>query len=67
MTKDEILAKFKEITPKYAQDGIIIQGLFGSYARGEEHKNSDVDIAYKLNEELFFQSIKDLVVLQNLL
>lgn len=45
MKKDEILAKLKELKPKYAKDGIIIQGLFGSYARDEASEGSDIDIA----------------------
>lgn len=58
MKKDEILAKLKELKPKYAKDGIIIKGLFGSYARGEEHEKSDIDIAYVLDEPLFFSKYR---------
>lgn len=34
---------------KYLYEGFIIQGIFGSYARGEENENSDIDILYNLN------------------
>ncbi len=34
---------------KYLYEGFIILGIFGSYARGEENENSDIDILYNLN------------------
>ena len=35
MTKNEILQKLKELKPKYEEEGFLILGLFGSYARDE--------------------------------
>jgi hypothetical protein len=54
MKKDEVLAKLRELKPRYEEDGVVICGIFGSLARGEEDVNSDIDIAYKLDEKLFF-------------
>lgn len=53
ITKDEILAKLKELKPHYAQEGFEIVGLFGSYARGEADENSDIDILYDLEAQKF--------------
>lgn len=54
MTKETIVAKLKELKPKYEKEGVIICGVFGSFARGEARDVSDIDIAYKLDEKLFF-------------
>lgn len=50
MTKNEILNKLLELKPKLSEDGIIIVGLFGSYARGDYTKDSDIDILYELKD-----------------
>ena len=39
MTAKEILKKLSDLKPKFKKDGIIIVGLFGSYARGDNTKN----------------------------
>ena len=53
MTKEYILTKLKELKPKYEQDGLIILGLFGSYAKDNATENSDIDILYKLEIDKF--------------
>jgi predicted nucleotidyltransferase len=50
MKKEEILNKLRQIKPKLIEDGFIIDGLFGSYARDENNDNSDVDILYHLED-----------------
>jgi len=57
--KNDILLKLKEIKPAYAQEGLILLGLFGSYAKGTETKFSDIDIAYKLDYDKFSLKYKD--------
>ncbi|MEA1955910.1 MAG: nucleotidyltransferase domain-containing protein [Campylobacterota bacterium] len=52
-SKNEILNKLKEFKPKYEKDGLILLGLFGSYAIDKQTKYSDIDIAYKLDYEKF--------------
>ena len=39
-------------------------GIFGSYARGEDKENSDIDILVELNEDL---SLLEVIRLKNLL
>jgi len=57
--KNDILLKLKEIKPTYAQEGLILLGLFGSYAKGTETKYNDIDIAYKLDYDKFSLKYKD--------
>ena len=59
MNKNEILSKLKEIKPTYEKEGLILLGLFGSYAKGTQTKFSDLDLAYKLDYELFSLHYKD--------
>ena len=46
----EILIKLKVLKEKYALMGFFIIGVFGSYARGENKKDSDIDIFYKIDK-----------------
>lgn len=49
----EILEKLRELKEIYKKDGFIIEAIFGSYARGDYTKESDVDILYYLNEDFY--------------
>lgn len=51
----EILAQSKE---QFLSDGVEIVGVFGSVARGETTPTSDIDIAYKLIKDSFFQKYR---------
>ena len=42
------IEKIKKLKPILEKDGFIIEGVFGSYARGEETPQSDVDLLYSL-------------------
>lgn len=55
MTKEEILLTLKNLKPTYEQDGFVILGLFGSYAKGKAGENSDVDILYDLDEAVYLK------------
>ena len=44
MDKNEILSKLKEIKPIYEKEGLIILGLFGSYAKESAKQDSDIDV-----------------------
>lgn len=47
----EIILQNKKKLEKFCRDnGITYLGLFGSYARGEQKKNSDIDLLYKLKK-----------------
>ncbi len=43
--------KIADLKKKYESEGFIILGIFGSYARGEEKKDSDIDILYETTAE----------------
>lgn len=53
MDKNEIVLKLKEMKPLYEKEGLILLGLFGSYAKGKQTQFSDIDIAYKLDYDKF--------------
>lgn len=60
-----ILAEHKEeIRKRY---GVIILGIFGSYARGEENKTSDVDILVELERPIGLKFFELWDNLENLL
>ena len=42
----------KKIIPILKKNKVVRAGIFGSYARGEEKKNSDVDILIDINVSL---------------
>lgn len=44
MTRDELLAKLRELKPWLEEQGIVNVRLFGSYARDEAGPDSDVDL-----------------------
>jgi len=56
--KKSILSKLKELKPTYAKEGLILLGLFGSYARDTQTKFSDIDVAYKLDYDKFSLNYK---------
>ena len=47
---NHILPLLKHAKQKYADEGFNIVGIFGSYARNEATKESDIDILYELDE-----------------
>ncbi len=58
MNKNEILSKLKELKPAYEKEGLILLGLFGSYAKDTQTKFSDIDVAYKLDYDKFSLNYK---------
>ena len=44
MSINDIYEKLRLIKPILSNDGINILGVFGSYARGDYHTDSDVDV-----------------------
>lgn len=58
MNTNEILLKLKELKPEYEKEGLILLGLFGSYAKNTQTKFSDIDVAYKLDYDKFSLNYK---------
>jgi predicted nucleotidyltransferase len=50
LTEKEILSFLKQNKPKLKHYKVKRLGLFGSYARGEQHKNSDIDMVVEYEE-----------------
>ncbi len=60
--KNPVVAEIKEkITPILEDKEVEFAGLFGSYSRGEEGENSDIDILVKFSSP---KSLLDLVGLE---
>ena len=57
--KNSILSTLKKLKPVYEKEGLILLGLFGSYARDTQTKFSDIDIAYKIDYDKFSSKYKD--------
>lgn len=46
-----IAAIRKKVLPIFKKQGVLKAAIFGSFARGEEKKNSDVDMLIKLRKD----------------
>ena len=57
MNKEFILEKLKKLQPKYKEEGILLIGLFGSYAQQKENIESDIDILIETTPK-FMQKYK---------
>jgi len=51
MTKEYIVNYLKSVKSKYAQEGLMIKALFGSYSRDEADESSDIDILVEATPE----------------
>jgi len=49
----KIIDKIKLVKEKYLSEGFIIVGVFGSFARGDEAKDSDIDILYEMTDDFY--------------
>ena len=57
-TIDEIKAKINPIAKQYNLSKVY---LFGSYARGEEDENSDIDIALEIEDESHYMDVYEIL------
>lgn len=59
MTKETILKTLKTLKPQYEQEGLSIVGLFGSFAKDQDDKFSDIDIVYHIDYPRFSEKFQD--------
>jgi predicted nucleotidyltransferase len=59
LSLEQIVNQLKEYKVDYQKEGLNIAGIFGSYARGEHNKLSDIDIAYSIDHNTFSKYYKD--------
>lgn len=52
---NDILLLLKQAKQNYAKEGFKILGIFGSYARNDATKESDIDILYELDASFIKQ------------
>jgi uncharacterized protein len=51
MTRDQIIAKLRELKPQLERDSHVSAiAIFGSYARDEAHPGSDIDVIVEFSE-----------------
>ncbi len=62
--KDTLAAHEEEIRKRY---GVVISGIFGSYARGEQNELSDIDILVELEKPIGLKFFELWDELENLL
>lgn len=55
MDRDMILTSLNHFNEKYRGTGFELAVLFGSFARGTQDLYSDIDIAYKIDHNLFYK------------
>ncbi len=66
MQREAILQYLKQVKPYYEKEGFIIEGLFGSYARGDANENSDIDILIEIDKKVIDIYSKKKSLKQNL-
>lgn len=52
MSRDELLARLRELKPWLAEQGVVNLRLFGSFARDEAGPDSDVDLLVDLTRRM---------------
>lgn len=58
MSRTDIIKTLKEFKEKYSEKyGILLIGIFGSVARNEEKKESDLDVVVKVKKQDLFKII----------
>ena len=60
--KNEVETIKKKLIPVLKKNKVDKAGIFGSYARGEQKRNSDIDILIKIDDKEF--SLLDLIALE---
>ncbi|MCH7762731.1 MAG: nucleotidyltransferase domain-containing protein [Candidatus Marinimicrobia bacterium] len=58
MSRSEIIQTLKEFKKQYAEEyGILLIGVFGSVARDDAKKESDIDVVVKIKKQDLFKLI----------
>ncbi len=48
--QNDLLNKIKKLKPKLHDEGFELLGVFGSFARDEQSKDSDIDLLYEITD-----------------
>jgi hypothetical protein len=61
----KLIEQILQLKKKFESDGFIIEGVFGSYVRGENKPDSDIDLLIELNDE-FKDKYKGFIAIRRL-
>jgi uncharacterized protein len=50
---NKLLQTFSRVKKQYQEEGFILLGIFGSFAREEQSSDSDLDLLYELDEKFY--------------
>ena len=68
LTREKIIELLQEISPYLAAEfGVSKIGLFGSYAKGQQHETSDIDIIVEFERPVGFRFFELVDYLENIL
>lgn len=56
MNRDDILAELSKLKKEYEKEGVVILGLFGSYAESCQKESSDIDILIETTDAFVAQN-----------
>jgi predicted nucleotidyltransferase len=59
LTREQKIEALRIVKEVSVSKGILLVGVFGSFARAEEDVFSDVDIAYSIDREVFSRAYPD--------
>lgn len=48
--QSELIQKIREMKRVYDPEGLVLLAIYGSFARGDQNENSDIDILFRYNE-----------------
>ncbi|MBF0501376.1 MAG: nucleotidyltransferase domain-containing protein [Candidatus Riflebacteria bacterium] len=54
--KSELRQQLVRLKSRYQSEGFVILGVFGSFARGEENADSDIDLLYQIEAPFFLHN-----------
>lgn len=61
ISRDQLLAELRALRPAFEREGVTHMVLFGSRARGDNRRDSDVDLGIEVSDESRRFSLLDMI------